>query len=338
MLLTKLKVMLAVICLNAIGPAMVGQAAAPIPQVVGQLKAGDEKEFEIAAGVKMKFCWIPTAECQLGSQKAERDAVRKQYTEMFEQLKKAKQDMNVQPDLKTMEEMLDAEAEEVRGKFSSKGFWLGKYPVTQGEWKAVMGENPSWFQPEGRGKDKLQKDKIMDTSRFPVEFVSWEGCQEFLEKLNKRGGTVQVFGQAGKFVLPHENEWEFASRGGKGNKQPYYWGNELNGTQANCHGMTEPYGTETKGQFLGRTCAVDDTNGGKYEKHPWGLCHILGNVFQWCENKSSQSKDEYVLCGGSWLNFPRNCRSAFRLTLPNYRFGFDYGFRVCLRPDPPAKP
>jgi formylglycine-generating enzyme required for sulfatase activity len=273
---------------------------------VADPKAGEVKRFEIAKGFEMEFCWIPEGETQLGSPETERDAVYKKLVDNNDG------------------GWLPAEAEGKRGKFRTKGFWLGKYPVTQEEWKAVMGNNPSVFD----GK-KDNKAKGLDVSRFPVENVEWDDCQEFLEKVNKRDGMVKVFGKTGKFVLPHEDEWEYACRGGKGNKRAFYWGDELNGTQANCKGLW-PYGTNTEGQNLERPCAVEFTNGDKYEKHPWGLRHMAGNVWQWCENKYDQSNDR-VLRGGSWCMKALYCRSAFRNYNPD-RLD-DYGFRVCLRLD-----
>jgi formylglycine-generating enzyme required for sulfatase activity len=260
-----------------------------------ELKGGEEREFEIADGVKMKFCWIPAGKATLGSPKEESD----------------------RPD-------------EVEHEYVTKGFWLGKYLVTQAEWKVVMGVNPSTFQPDGKGKDKLQNDKIQDTSRFPVEQVSWNECQKFLEKMNKRNGAAKVFGKAGQFVLPHENEWEYACRGGKGNKQAFYFGNELNGTQANCKG-TAPYGTDKKSDYKERTTEV-----GSYAKdwpHPWGLCDMNGNVWQWCENKYENTAFALVIRGGSWRNIASWCRSASRSrTAPTYRDNI-IGFRVCFRLD-----
>ena|SRR5579872_4360605 len=273
------------------------------------LKAGEEREVEIANGVKMKFCWIPSGEAQLGSPKTERDAVLKHLIE-------AKLvDNGKEP------EGLSEESDGVRGKFKTKGFWLGRYPVTQTEWKAMMGDNPSFFNGESNNKAKG-----IDTSRFPVENVSWDDCQKFLEKLNKRTEVEKVFGKAGQFVLPHEDQWEYACRGGKGNKGAFYFGNELNGTQANCNG-NYPYGTDKMGAYKERTTEV-----GSYAKdwpHPWGLCDMHGNVCQWCENKYEQS-DNRVLRGGAWISFARYCRSAGRFRRgPVYRDYYN-GFRVCL--------
>ena len=268
-------------------------------------RAGEERKFEIAPGVFMEFCWIPPGEAQLGSPKDEQDYITKTF---FDEGKR--------PDF------LDDETETKRGKFMTKGFWLGKYPVTQAEWKAVMGNNPSDFDGT-----KDTKAKGMNTERFPVENVSWNDCQKFLMKVNERGGVPKVFGKDGKLVLPHEDQWEYACRGGRGNKRPFYWGSELNRAQANCDGNF-PYGAD-KDDYLKRTCAVDFTNGGKYEKHPWGLHHMSGNVWQCCDNLYAKTTFR-VLRGGAWSSSAWGCRSANRdWSAPDVRF-HDVGFRVCL--------
>ncbi|MBA4063814.1 MAG: formylglycine-generating enzyme family protein [Isosphaera sp.] len=277
------------------------------PKEKAEPKAGEERSFEIADGVKMVFCWIPPGEAQLGSPKAERDAVLKRLSDAKE------------PD------WLAAEAEDKRGKYTARGFWLGKYEVTQAEWAAVTGKNPSYF--DGKQDNKA---KGLDAARFPVEQVSWNDCQGFLTKVNGRAGAAKVFGGAGTFALPHEDEWEYAARGGKGNKQAFYWGDRLNGTEANCNG-NYPYGTDTKGRYLERPCQVEDTNGGKYERHPWGLQHMIGNIWEWCENE--YSKDRRVLRGGSWGTGGVDCRTAFRHWTPPVT-AYDFiGLRVCFRPD-----
>ena len=273
-------------------------------------KAGEERSFEIANGVKMVFCWVPSGEAQLGSTRAERDEWMK-YLSGIEIYKDVKEIYWVA-----------SEAEALRGKFKTKGFWLGKYTVTQEEWKAVMGENPSMFN----GKlDNAAKG--LDTTRFPVESVTWHDCQKFLEKVNGRAGMEKAFGQEGKCMLPHEDQWEYACRGGKGNNRPYFWGNELNGTQANCNGDL-PFGALKSGEYLHRTCAVDFTNNGMYEKHPWGLCHMSGNVRQWCSNM--YNKKDYVIRGGPFGSEAGFCRSASRLMYGPDSKGDNLGFRVCF--------
>ncbi|MBM3981984.1 MAG: hypothetical protein FJ304_17260 [Planctomycetes bacterium] len=197
-------------------------------------KAGEERAVEIAPGVTMTFCWVPAGECQLGSPKSERDVVLKSTNEVVEP------------------EWLQLEAEDKRGKFKTDGYWMGKHEVTQAQWKAVTGNNPSEFDGI-----KDNKAKGMDTSRFPVEQVSWDTISGtgphvgngFLNKVNAHGGVRKAFGKDGTFVLPHEDQWEYACRGGRGNARPFYWGDKFNGTQANIDGNS-PYGTPDKGTYL----------------------------------------------------------------------------------------
>jgi formylglycine-generating enzyme required for sulfatase activity len=150
-------------------------------------RAGEVREVEISTGVKMKFCWIPPGEAQLGSPKSERSAVMKLHGD------------DIEPD------WLAVESEESRGKYKCRGFWLGKYPVTQAEWQAVMRYNPSSFT----------KIEGVDSNRLPVEMVSYNDCGKFLEKLNDDATMQKVFESKGKFALLDENEWEYACRGGK---------------------------------------------------------------------------------------------------------------------------
>jgi formylglycine-generating enzyme required for sulfatase activity len=292
---------IAILCL---GWLSVPLQAAPMPE---ERKPGEVVEVEIAKGVNMKFCWIPAGKVQLGSPKSEQDYV----TKMYHGGKRR--------------DWLDDETESKRAEFTTKGFWVGKYAVTQEQWEAVLGNNPSYFSKQGDGKDKVQG---MDTSRFPVEQVSWDDCQDFLKKLNEKVTIPGALGK-GKIALPHEDQWEYACRGGKGNKQPFYFGDELNGTQANCNGAV-PYGTETRGTHLGRTAEV-----GSYEKiapHPWGLCDMHGNVWQWCENKCDNQSNRRVLRGGSWYYDARYCRSAYRYDGPPDIHGSFIGLRVVVLP------
>lgn len=268
-----------------------GEGAMTQPtDTAGQAKPGEERSFEIADGVKMVFCWIPKGKATLGSPKSE----------------------------------VGRRNSEVEHEYVTKGFWLGKYEVTQAEWQAVMGNNPSWFNATAEGKDKVQG---LETKTFPVEEVSWEDCQEFLTKVNVRPEVAKIFGKSGKFALPHEDAWEYACRGGKGNGQPFYWGDSLSGDKANCDG-TSPYGTSTKGANLERTTAV-----GSYARvapHPWGLCDMSGNVHEWCDNKQSNARDDRVFRGGAFRAWPVISRAAFRSEQhPKARAG-DCGFRVCF--------
>ena len=276
-------------------------------------KGGEVVEVEIAKGVVMHFCWIPPGEAQLGSPKAERQKVKKTIGYKWYEWEP---------------KWLAAEAEEVRGKFRTRGFWLAKFPVTQEQWQAVMTSNPSEFQPT---REEIKKAGITDTSRFPVESVSWEKCCTFLEKLNAQAKVLDGMGR-GRFVAPHEDEWEYACRGGKGNKQAFYFGDRLNGDLANSNG-DHPYGTDKQGPWKERTTAV-----GEYEKvapHPWGLCDMHGNVGQWCENPDQGDKDTCVVRGGSYFFAAYVCRSASRdwWGRDNPMGHRTIGLRVCFRPD-----
>ena len=257
-----------------------------VAEVDHSRKGGDEVSFEIADGMKMTFCWIPKGKATLGSPVTEKGR----------------------------------ELDETEHEFATEGFWLAKTECTQSQWESVMGSNPSEFSASGTGKAKVQG---MDTSNFPVERVSWDDTQLFLKKLNARGSVAKAFAKAGSFQLPHEDQWEYACRGGKGNKQAFYWGDTLNGDKANIDG-NRPSGTETKGTFLARTSMV-----GSYAKlapHAWGLSDMSGNVSEWCDNSYSNGSSR-AFRGHSWYDIAGNCRSARRGTLdPSTRYT-SLGFR-----------
>ena len=189
-------------------------------------------------------------------------------------------------------------------EFATKGFWLGKYEVQQSEWEGVMGDSPSTFKG----------------ATLPVETVSWEDCQKFIGKCEVKGYKVK---------LPHEDEWEYACRGGKGNGQAFYWGDVLNGDKAN-HNGKYPYGTPTKGDYKEKTTPV-----GTYKDkapHPWGLCDMSGNVFEWCENLYTTTGSGRVVRGGSWDDLAGYCRSAYRLRYAPTVRNYYIGFRLALVP------
>ena len=290
--------LLAVWCVTAM---LAAQGAEPKRDPV----AGEERSIEIADGVKVLVCYIPAGECQLGSPAAER-------TEVLKLLKKAKEPA-----------WLSGEAEGVRGKYETKGYWLGKYEVTQDEWVAVIGSNPSSFRLGGYGEAKVAG---MKTGNYPVEGVSWEDCQKFLLKVNGRAGLRKSLGGRKSARLPHEDEWEYGYRGGRGNGRAYYWGDGLNGDKAN-HNGNYPYGTEEKGAHLKRTTPV-----GTYEnkvKHPWGLCDMSGNVYEWCDNLYSSEQTYRTVRGGSWYGIGLSCRGALRSWYEPSDAN-DIGFRLLL--------
>jgi uncharacterized protein (TIGR02996 family) len=215
---------------------------------------------------------------------------------------------------------------------------LGIYPVTQAEYRKVMGKDPSHFSSRGGGREQV---KHLKTAMFPVELVSWEDAVEFCDKLSALPGE-RACGR--HYGLPSEAEWERACRGGAVVSVPFHFGGSLSSQHANFNG-DYPYGTADRGPYLGRTCAV-----GSYPPNAFGVYDLHGNVWEWCEdvykedfydmgiksdpvNIQSEGTVPRVLRGGSWLDVARSCRSASRDRLePAYRGGI-VGFRLALRLD-----
>jgi uncharacterized protein (TIGR02996 family) len=231
------------------------------------------------------------------------------------------------------EDEAEREAEELLHRVTlTRGFWMGVTPVTQGQWQAVMGNNPSYFSRTGYGKDEVAGVSDDDLSRFPVEMVSWEDSQAFCAKLSE--------GLPGRITLPTEAEWEYACRAGT--RTPFHFGAVSNGTQANCNGG-RPYGTEEPGPHLDRPTVV-----GSFSPNAWGLFDCHGQVWEWCEDwydkryysrsegvdpKGSLNGIDRVLRGGSFYFESWHCRAAGRDWHGPGRRINDIGFRVCFRPD-----
>ncbi len=180
------------------------------------------------------------------------------------------------------------------------GYKINKYEVTQSQWEVIFGNNPSRFK---------------HCNRCPVESVSWNDVQEFIQKLNKISGL--------KYRLPTEAEWEYAARGGQSYK---YSGSNKIGSVA----WYEKNDGSSKTHPVG-------------QKYPngYGLYDMSGNVWEWCSdgyrdyNTESQSNPRgslssslYVNRGGSWLSKEQLCRVSVRAyTPPMIRYDF-IGFRL----------
>jgi formylglycine-generating enzyme required for sulfatase activity len=191
-------------------------------------------------------------------------------------------------------------------------FAIGKYPITQAQYQAVMGNNPSSFE---------------NNPQNPVENVSWNDAQAFCQKLSRITGKT--------YRLPTEAEWEYACRAGTTTR--YYFGDDDNqlGNYAwgseNSNDTTHPVGQK--------------------KPNAWGLHDMSGNVWEWCEDdwhdsyagapddgtawidNDNRSQSEKCLRGGSWDFYPYSCRSANRSRdCPDDHYT-DYGFRVaCVSP------
>jgi len=201
-------------------------------------------------------------------------------------------------------------------------FYLGKYEVTQEEWEAVTGLTPSGFK---KGNEAVKGIADADLKRFPVEAVSWGDCQEFVKQLNaKEKDTGWVY------RLPTEAEWEYACRGGPGDKLDgafdFYFAkptNTLLPEQANFDTKTD--------KALRRTCRV-----GSYEPNLLGLYDIHGNVHEWCDDATTGAAPLRVDRGGGWDNASGNCRAAHRnSTAPSGRHS-SLGLRLARVPSVPG--
>ena len=218
----------------------------------------------------------------------------------------------------------------------SKAFYIGNYEVTQHEFKTVMQTNPSSFTREGL----LQEAAVeLDTSRLPVDNVTWFSALEFCQRLS----NLPAEKEAGRvYRLPSEAEWEYACRAGTTTQTCF--GNSLSSHQANFNGK-HPFGSATIGPFLNRTSPV-----GSYAPNAFGLYDMHGNLNEWCLDKfdrsyyarsplidpsGPQEGSSPVIRGGDWYSDGRDCRSAFRYAdIPEGRF-YALGMRaVCeLRSD-----
>ena len=182
-------------------------------------------------------------------------------------------------------------------------FYIGKYEVTQGQWQRIMGNNPSYYKNCG--------------DNCPVEQVSWNDIQQFIQRLNNQSGK--------QYRLPTEAEWEYAARSG-GKSEKYAGGNDVDAVawyDGNSGRETHPVGQK--------------------QPNGLGLYDMSGNVWEWCsdwygekyygqsfrDNPDGPSSGSYrVLRGGSWYTKPRYVRVASRYWgNPESRLIY-YGFRL----------
>ncbi|MFP6584130.1 MAG: formylglycine-generating enzyme family protein [Candidatus Hydrogenedentota bacterium] len=191
--------------------------------------------------------------------------------------------------------------EQQRSVMLTKGFWIGKFEITQKQWESITGENPSYFV----GKNN------------PVESISWDDIKRYLTKLNALGD--------GQYRLPTEAEWEYACRAGS--TKTYGFGSDASKLEDyawtfwNSNETTHPVGSK--------------------KSNAWGLHDMHGNVREWCSDwyapysddnvvdpLGSDSGHERVTRGGSFLSGNDDCRSAHRHLNPTNYWHNSLGFRV----------
>lgn len=237
----------------------------------------------------------------------------------------------------------DRGKDEKQHKVTVSSFWMGKYEVTQKQYKGTTGTNPSRFKGDN----------------LPVERVSWYDAVEYCNNLSEKNGlkpyykidkiqkdpnnkrtgdylkyTVTILGGNG-FRLPTEAEWEYACRGGT--TTVFHFGNSLDSTMANFNG-NYPYNGNK------RADREKTTDVGSFKPNAYGLYDMHGNVSEWCwdwyeegyyvkspakDPEGGESGENRVLRGGSWFNVGNNLRSAFRSSSwAHNRGGVTDGFRV----------
>jgi len=235
--------------------------------------------------------------------------------------------------------------DEIQHRVTVSGFYMGKYQVTQAEYEAIMGTNPSRFKG----------------ANLPVERASWYDAVEYCNRLSQKEGLtpaytinksrsdpnntndydevrwlVTVNPNADGYRLPTEAEWEYACRAGT--TTTFNTGNNITTGNANYNG-NYPYNNNAKGIYREKT-----TPAGSFAPNPWGLYDMHGNVFEWCwdwygeysvssqvDPRGAGSGASRVIRGGSWGDSAACARSAFRYSFyPSDRYYF-IGFRL-VRP------
>ena len=183
-------------------------------------------------------------------------------------------------------------------------FYMGKFPVTQANWQAVMGSNPSVFKKSG--------------GDAPVETVSWDDCQEFLRRLDDKIGSSEELVR-----LPSEAQWEYACRAGT---------------------ALSRYGSLDAVAWFDGNSGAKTRQVGQKQANAWGVYDMLGNVWEWCvDNWHANYRNAPMDCspwegndaarvlrGGSWNYDPRDCRAALRTGIAPDSRHINLGFRVVV--------
>ena len=238
-------------------------------------------------GVEMKLVWCPAGEFTMGSPKSEKRS--------------------------------DADEDQVNVKLK-KGFWLGKYEVTQGEWEEVMKTTP-W-----KGKEYAKEG-----AKYPAMYVSWQDAVAFCEKLTKQERTGGRLTDGWLYTLPTEAQWEYACRAGTNTPYSFgdnesalseyaWWGGLFGDGNAKSEQYAHPVGTK--------------------KPNARGLYDMHGNVYEWCRDvyaeklpggtapEVTSGSPDRVARGGGWCDRAESCRSAYRYGGTSGYRDFALGFRV----------
>jgi formylglycine-generating enzyme len=202
------------------------QEAEPEPSAFTGSKAGEEREV---AGVKL--CWCPAGKFTMGSPPNE-------------------------PERRPGEDQVEVTL--------TRGFWMGKYEVTQGQWKRVIGLLPGELTAE-----------LPEGDDYPLGNVNFAEAEAFCRKLTELGRKADDLPEGWEFRLPTEAQWEYACRAGTTTATAF--GDKLGSNQANV--KNKPYNGGAEGPALGKAAKV-----GSYPANPWGLHDMHGNIVEWCRD------------------------------------------------------
>ena len=246
--------------LELLDKAELATAAAEAAAEAARRRPGETRVFD-----GTEFVWVPAGEFRMGSASAEAEPDEQPVTQIR----------------------------------ISRGFWLGKYEVTQAEWQAVMGTNPSEFS---------------DCGRCPVDNVSWDDVQDLIRRLNARAGET-------RYRLPTEAEWEYAARAGTSgdryaeNLDAIAWYDEGSDSRSHPVGQKEPNGWGLHDMLGNVIERVQDW----YGRYPGGTV---------TDPQGPRFGSDRVIRGGSWWYPARGSRASHRVDIPPSEAGSLVGFRL----------
>jgi formylglycine-generating enzyme required for sulfatase activity/predicted Ser/Thr protein kinase len=272
--------------------------SSPNPQVItlqlsvrAQVAIPSGKTLNLDCGneVNLELVEIPAGEFMMGAAADEKDALFHKHVSTFSK--------------EHYPEFDECPQHQVR----LNSFFMGKYAVTQAQWKAVMGKKNLWQSITGNNPSYFKGNKL------PVENVSWNDATEFCIRLSQMTGK--------KVRLPSEAEWEYACR--SGTTTPFSFGENITTDQVNYNGKNS-YMNRVKEKCRGKTLDVDS-----FSPNDWGLYQMHGNIREWCEDLyhrdykgapvdgsawivDGHRGGERILRGGGFNFFGYGCRSASR--------------------------
>ena len=273
---------------------------------------GRSKTFTLPGGVKMEMVYVEPGSFMMGSPESEEGRVSD---------------------------------EKLHRVTLTESYWIGKYPVTQAQWSALVsamdvsftrGRPTACFSKSGKCGDLVRG---MDTSDFPMENISWNDCKALVDALNRNDREGR------RWSLPTEAQWEFAARGGNQSRgYTYSGGNEIDavGWYYENSGLKKLSDSDWDLDKLQSNKCRSHSVKEKENGNELGIVGMSGNVWEWCADwygdypegsvtdpTGPASGEARVLRGGSWNFHARYCRSALRDgNLPGYRYYF-YGLRLC---------